>query len=308
LAQSTELQPGTTSGNLDSRERPSVWVELLGAETKLYRGKKFVTRAIEMGSGDPLVLLHGMGGHAEAYARNVATLAKHFHVYSIDMIYHGYSTKEPYRADDIVSAYTDHLEDFLDTIGAQWAHIEGESLGSIVATHFGLRHPDRCGKLILNTGSPLRSTSGVLDSDAGDRKRLAETSLAAVRDVDRATIRKRMEWLMVPERITDEIVEIRYRIYKDPEINASLTRMYTHMLLENRISDFVIDEATCRQLKPKALAFWTEHNPSQGPAVGERLAEVIGCGLYTMADAGHWPQWEKPEEHDEVVLDFLGAS
>ena len=24
-----------------------------------------------------------------------------------------------------------------------------------------------------------------------------------------------------------------------------------------------------------------------------------------MADAAHWPQWEKPEEHDQVLIDFI---
>jgi len=26
---------------------------------------------------------------------------------------------------------------------------------------------------------------------------------------------------------------------------------------------------------------------------------------FIIADAAHWPQWEQPEEHDEVVLKFL---
>ena len=24
-------------------------------------------------------------------------------------------------------------------------------------------------------------------------------------------------------------------------------------------------------------------------------------------DAGHWPQWEKPEEHDQVLIEFING-
>lgn len=27
--------------------------------------------------------------------------------------------------------------------------------------------------------------------------------------------------------------------------------------------------------------------------------------VYQMQDAAHWPQWEKPEEHDQVLIDFI---
>ena len=40
-----------------------------------------------------LVLLHGSGGHAEAYVRNLEAHAEHFSTWSIDMLGHGYTDK-----------------------------------------------------------------------------------------------------------------------------------------------------------------------------------------------------------------------
>jgi pimeloyl-ACP methyl ester carboxylesterase len=287
----------------------SVWVELLGAEVKHYRGRRFTTRAIEMGQGEPLILMHGIGGHAEAYARNVRTLAQHFHVYSVDMMFHGFTSKEPYNRADIVSCYAEWMLDFVDAIGAKQVHIEGESLGAFVAYYFALRYPGRCGRLIFNTGAPVRynSAEAALDEEAVvARKDLAERSLAAIRNLSRETIRKRLEWLMAdPSQVTDELVEIRYQLYRIPEINAAVARTYEHVFLGGGVDQLFLPEETGRQLKPASMVFWTDKNPGEGPEVGKRFAELIDRPLYVMKNAGHWPQWEHPEEHDRVVIDFV---
>ena len=53
------------------------------------------TRYLASGSSDkPLLLfLHGTGGHAEAYTRNLAAHGEHFHTVAIDMVGHGWSGK-----------------------------------------------------------------------------------------------------------------------------------------------------------------------------------------------------------------------
>ena len=38
------------------------------------------TRIVEAGEGEPLILLHGTGGHIEAYARNIKGLSEKFRV------------------------------------------------------------------------------------------------------------------------------------------------------------------------------------------------------------------------------------
>ena len=56
-------------------------------------------------------------------------------------------------------------------------------------------------------------------------------------------------------------------------------------------------------LKPPVLVLWT---PGAGLEVGEYLADLIpGAQYHLIGDAGHWPQWEHPVEHDQAVLNFL---
>src|SRR5207302_1488551 len=54
------------------RERPrSEWatiaVELLGAKTEIIEGERWHHRVIHKGDGPPLLMYHGIGGHAETY-------------------------------------------------------------------------------------------------------------------------------------------------------------------------------------------------------------------------------------------------
>ncbi len=78
-------------------EWKSVSVELLGTQTRIVQGERWHHRVIEAGdkSGEPLILIHGIGGHAETYARSLHNLASNgFHVYAIDALFHGFTSKE----------------------------------------------------------------------------------------------------------------------------------------------------------------------------------------------------------------------
>ena len=52
-------------------------------------------RPIAQGPRPTIIMLHGAGGHAEAFARNVVPLSKDFHVYAIDTVGHGFTDYHP---------------------------------------------------------------------------------------------------------------------------------------------------------------------------------------------------------------------
>jgi len=112
------------------RAMSTVWVDLMDSEVR-YRGNAYRTRTIEAGSGDALILIHGVGGHAEAYSRNVTRLGQRFHVAAMDLLWHGYSDKRNYTP-SMVPEYAKQVVDLIDALGVQRAHIEGESLGGWV--------------------------------------------------------------------------------------------------------------------------------------------------------------------------------
>ena len=133
---------------------PSVAVELLGTQTRIVRGERWHHRVIEAGEGgEPLILIHGIGGHAETYARNMHNLARAgFHVYAIDALFHGYSSKQPYRDEARAALQAEAVLDLVDALGHDRVHIEGESMGATIAFEFGMAFPERSGGIVFNTG------------------------------------------------------------------------------------------------------------------------------------------------------------
>lgn len=282
----------------------TIWTDLLGSEVR-FRGNKFKTRTIEQGTGEPLILIHGIGGHAEAYSRNIRRLAKHFHVIAIDLVWHGFSSK-PDVPKSMVPVYGEQLIDLADTMGFDRISIEGESLGGWIALYMALNHPDRLKKIVLNTNAGVRFKEDQVKIDhAGGTNALRDRSLAAIGNPTRETVRKRLEWLMAsPERVTEELIDVRHYIYNMPETQKSLTQVFSNSFTPDRPD--MIEEEELARVKTPTLTLWADKNPGVGEDGGKRVANLIsGAEYYCIKDAAHWPQWEKPEEHDEVVLAFL---
>src|SRR2546423_13990281 len=294
-------------------EWKSIAVELLGTQTRFVQGERWRHRVIEGGTtGEPLILIHGIGGHAEAFARNVNNLAAHgFHVFAIDLLHHGYSDKQPYSDESRIDLQTEALVDLMRALKLEWAHIEGESLGAYIAFELGMRYPQMCGKLILNTGFGLvrlRKTDFENTADGAHLKELKELSIKSVMEPTFDVVRRRMEWLMAtPDRVTDELVELRLRLYSDPEIHESMKNIY--FIGKEWSTALKWEEEDVQKFQHETLVFWTEHNPQQGVDYAQYVADLLpDAKLYIMRDAGHWPQWEKPEEHDQVLVEFLKRS
>jgi pimeloyl-ACP methyl ester carboxylesterase len=280
----------------------SVWLRMLGGQSRYYQGK-YRTRVLEAGQGEPLILIHGVGGHAETWVRNVVPLSKQFRVLALDLLWHGFSEKPTFEGDTI-PRFVEQVLDLMDAAGIESAHIEGESLGGWVAVWLALQHPERVRRLVLNTTAGLK----VAGERAAPAPGLAERSMAAIRNPDRETIRKRMEWLVAdPSRMPAEMVEIRYRIYNDPETNKALEQLFHAHLVEPDIhAKYDFDESDLGRITVPTLVMWTEHNPGMGPDVGKHIADAIPSAEFVvMGDCGHWPQFENSEEHDALLTKFL---
>jgi 2-hydroxy-6-oxonona-2,4-dienedioate hydrolase len=276
----------------------TIWTDLLGS-TVQYTGTKYRTRVIESGDSEPLVLLHGGGGHAEAYSKNVVRLGQNFRAMAIDMVWHGLSSKPTFHGETI-PVYADQVIDLLDTLRIAKAHVEGEAIGGRVALWLAIHRPDRVLKLVLNNTGGVHFKEGSVKAQPESRERYQTAASAAVETPTRETVRQRLERLMVtPDRVTDELVEVRYRFYSDPETNKAQLNIRSS-------SDFEFTEEEVGKIAVPTLVLATDHNPLRGLDAGKRLASLIpGAEFYLMRDAAIWAQWEHAEEHDRVVASFL---
>lgn len=279
----------------------SMWLEMLGCEYRMgyVNAGGIRTRYLEAGSGnrETLVFLHGSGGYLEAYLRNIPAHAQHYRVFAIDMIGHGFSDKpdHPYEP----RHYVKHLVDFLDAMGIERAHLSGESLGGWVAEHAAATRPERVGRIILNTAAGVHYDPAVSE-------RIRSLSIAAAGSPSRENIRKRLEWLMLdPSIVTDEMVDMRYRVYTQPGFAKAMENIMCLHTPEFRLPNLMTDEELGRITAP-TLVMWTTHDPGSTIEVGQRLARGIrGARFEVMANCGHWPQFEDADTFNRLQLEFL---
>ena len=256
------------------------------------------TGALPAGAAGPdLVLLHGTGGHLEAYARDVAGLAADFRVTAYDMVGHGWSDlpDRPYTIDVL----SEHLLGLMDVLGLDQPHLSGESLGGWVTAWTAAHHPDRVGRLVLNTPGNIANKPEVM-------ARMRDSTLAAVDDPSEATVRKRVEFLFHhKEMVTDELVALRRAVYTRPGFDRAVRNI---LVLQDPVvrADFAWDPGWVGKVSAPTLLLWTEHDPTGGLDEADLLLDWLpDARLHVIADAGHWPQWEKPDEYLRVHREFL---
>ena len=290
----------------------SVHIDLLGTETRFVESSDYRTRVIEVSNNKaPLILLHGGGGHAETFSRNLNSLAAVCRPIAMDFIWHGMSSRPSFSdgsaTDDVhwLRQFTLQVIDLMEVLGLQSASFEGESLGGWVALDLAINFPERVDALVLNTAWGIALDKEHVEEGAADLDALRETSVAALNNPTLKTLRTRLEWLMPLGGVTDELVSLRQALWSIPETREALLEYYER-LFSHDIEDYYFDEQAIRSIQCPTLVLWTDKNPIHGVDAAERLCQLIaGSELHVMEGCAHWPQWERPDEHDAVVRGFL---
>jgi len=99
------------------------------------------------GEGEPLIVIHGGGGDARTWLRNIEELSSSYTVYAPDLP--GYGGSQPLDGKYYIPELTDFLDGFSDNLGLERFHLVGHSLGGGVALNYALHSPHRIKKLVL---------------------------------------------------------------------------------------------------------------------------------------------------------------
>jgi 2-hydroxy-6-oxonona-2,4-dienedioate hydrolase len=279
----------------------SIWADLGGVQIS----QRWVdaggvrTRLLESGdpSGELVLFLHGTGGHAEAYIRNLGPHGEHRWAVAMDLIGHGRSqlATEPLE----ISDYVNHVIALLDTLSIERAVISGESLGGWVAARLALDHPERISRLVLNTTGGTRADPQVM-------ARIHSLSMRAVEEPTWEFVRERLEWLMAdPSTVNDDLVATRQAIYSQPGMIESMRATLALQDMEIRVGNLISDDDLARIAAP-TLVLWTSHDPTAPAEEGRRIAGIIPDAQFAlMEDCGHWPQYESSDEFNRIHQKFL---
>lgn len=105
----------------------------------------------KVGTGPPLVILHGLFGSADNWFSIARELDKEFTMYLVDQRNHGDS---PHSSAWNYDLMVEDLKELLDEEGLDKAYLMGHSMGGKTVMNFALKYPERVEKLIVADIAP----------------------------------------------------------------------------------------------------------------------------------------------------------
>lgn len=276
----------------------------LDAWAKKYAQGKFihlderVTHYIEKGEGEQVILLHGFFYDSYLWASNIDVLAEKFKVYALDLWGFGYSTREP--MDYGYQLYADQLLMFMDSLGIQRASLAGQSVGGGTAILFCVQHRQRVNKLLLVDAGGMPSPLP-LGAKFFTLPRVGEFLVGLNTNAVR---RKNLADFFIHNKhlITERYFKNVTRFHKIKGTTEVLL-----MILRKQFFDKLSDEIhRLAQMDVPVLIVWGREDKSIPLRCGEEMHRILkGSRLEIIDDAGHVPNYERPEVFNQLAMDFL---
>lgn len=245
-----------------------------------------------IGSGSPLVMLHGWGMHGGVWADVAQRLAADFQVHSVDLPGYGASTPLPEtNLDAMVQALSRRFSEPLTVCG--W------SLGGQVALRWAAREPAQVQRLVVVASTPCfaEREDWLFGMDkAVLAKFAAELELSHV-----ATLRRFIALqLRGSEKERELLLLLREQLFGRGEPDMTALRAGLDIL---RDADLRGELARIRQ---PTLVIAGERDKLTPPQASQYLAQAIPAArMVEVAGAAHAPFLSHPEIFVELVKDFL---
>ncbi len=104
----------------------------------------------ERGTGEPLVLIHGVGMRLEAWQPQIEALSDRYRVIAVDMPGHGESVPLPRGSD--LPAFVAWFGAFIDALALEQVNVAGHSMGALVSGGAVATYPQRIHRVALLNG------------------------------------------------------------------------------------------------------------------------------------------------------------
>ena len=104
------------------------------------------------GSGEPVLLIMGLGSNAHGWYRTIPWLSDRYQVVAFDN--RGTGRSDVPAGPYVIAQMADDAAAVLDAAGHETAHVVGASLGGMIAQRFALAYPQRVRSLVLVCTTP----------------------------------------------------------------------------------------------------------------------------------------------------------
>ncbi len=258
-----------------------------------------LVRVVVLGTGPPLLLIHGLGGTWRNWEANIRPLAANHRVITLDLP--GFGMSAPYVGTVSVHRYVDTIVELLDDLSVDRAVLVGNSLGGLLTIETTARHPERVAAVVLvdSGGIPLTSLKERLWTLPGshllnrllrrDRIRRAVGSSQGLRNI----ISKQI--FHDPSKIPLDLLPGLVQGLGAPGFSAALAAGHTYDARQRA------PQITC-----PAMVLWGREDPLLPVSMGHELHNLIPQSHFEVWErTGHCPMLEDAHRFNALVSAFV---
>ncbi|MDY0329152.1 MAG: alpha/beta fold hydrolase [Thiomonas sp.] len=253
----------------------------------------------DVGSGPPLLLIHGSGPGVSAWANwrlVIPALARQARVVAPDMVGFGYTDRPPGQRYDM-DVWVGQALGLLDALGIERADLVGNSFGGALALALAIRQPQRVRRLVLmgSVGVKFPITPG-LDAVWGYTPSFENM--------------RRLLDLFAHDRslVNDELARLRYEASIRPGFQESFAAMFPAPR-QRWVDAMASRESDIRALPHQTLVIHGREDRIIPLSNSLTLADWIPrAQLHVFGQCGHWTQIEHAARFVRLVGDFLAEA
>ena len=254
---------------------------------------RFAYEAAGDPSGTPLIFLHGIGGAARAWRRQLAKFGDRFRAIAWDMP--GYGGSAP-LASVSIAALAEALQQFLEQLGATKPVLVGHSIGGMIVQKW-LVQPHN-----LPRAGVLAQTSPAFGKADGEWQKSFIS--ARLGPLDRGETMKSLAPSLVKELVGD-----------DPDPNGmELARECMGSVPEASYRAMMLaligfdQRSTLGSISvPTLLLSGSKDNNAPAPMMAKTASYIPGAQYVELAGVGHLANLERPDAFDKALGDFLDS-
>jgi pimeloyl-ACP methyl ester carboxylesterase len=258
---------------------------------------------VEMGSGPPILFVHGLSGQWQNWLENIPDFARDHRVIAVDLP--GFGASEMPRDKISISGYGVFVDRFMEQIGMDAATIVGNSMGGFIGAECAIKFPHRVEQLVLVSAAGLSTQNHrhepVLKAMyAGEAVAQWVTARVVGRSRElagRPRGRQAIMWFVTPhaERLAPEFVIEQARGAGKPGFLPALDALSDYPI-EDRLDD----------VKCPTLIVWGKKDLLVPVKDAYKFDELIpDSRLIVYQDVGHCAMFEVPERFNADVRAFL---
>ena len=242
----------------------------------------------KQGSGEPVVLLHGLGSTANVWEPQVRALADRFTLVRFDLEGAG---RSPATGPLSIAGWVEDLKALLDAEGIGRARFVGHSLGTLILQHFAVAHPGAVEKLVF---------IGVNRAPPEARRQAIRERVAKVRaDGIDAIVETVVKGGLSPHTVEDKPEVVAF-------VRELLTRQPTEGYARSCEAMAASVAADVSGIRVPVLLIAGRDDAISPVANSEALAaELAGSRVEIIERCGHWHPIEQPTAVSQALRAFL---